>query len=271
MKVKLPPLDIKYVEQNKNLVTQRAFSATEIEVVSNEYDEGGIKGFVLTEQSDEIEADQASILVIGPTRKVLPDFKKIIKLEVQPTEEMLPNLSLADWVNHPQIGLSRAKLLTPEDVVNSWDQPFSYQEEDNAKDIKGLRSPQVGALHAVHSHWVVGDDPATIVMPTGTGKTETMLSVLVSKPCPKVLVIVPTDALRTQISDKFRSFGILKELGIIPESFHYPIVGILRTKPKTITELNQILSASNVIVTTINIAGQMASNLQERMAEKCGY
>jgi hypothetical protein len=33
---------------------------------------------------------------------------------------------------------------------------------------------------------------------TGTGKTETMLSVLVFAGCSRVFVVVPTDALRTQ-------------------------------------------------------------------------
>jgi superfamily II DNA or RNA helicase len=46
-------------------------------------------------------------------------------------------------------------------------------------------------------------------MPTGTGKPETMLSVLDSSPSRKVLVVVPTDALRTQLADKFLTLGVL--------------------------------------------------------------
>ena len=84
--------------------------------------------------------------------------------------------------------------------------------EDAARDVKGLRGPQIGAVHAVHAHWTVSDAPATIVMPTGTGKTETMLSVLVSARCSRALVVVPTDALRTQIAEKFLTLGVLKEL-----------------------------------------------------------
>jgi superfamily II DNA or RNA helicase len=270
MRVKLPPLDVKYLELNKNVVTQRIFPSIEIEATHTTYDENGLKGFVLTEQADSgIEAHEASILVIGPTRRNLPVFTKIIRLEIDPTEEILTDLSRGEWVVHPQIEITKASPSTPGVVVGSWNQPFSYQEENDARGTKGLRSPQVGALHAIHSHWVVTDDPATIVMPTGTGKTETMLSTLVSKPCSKVLVIVPTDALRTQIAHKFRSLGILKELGIIPESFHYPIVGVLKTKPDTVTELNQIFNITNVIITTINIAGQMSPELQEKMAEHC--
>lgn len=271
MKVKIPALDVKYLEISQNLVTHRAFSSYEIEATSVPYDENGLKGFVITDQTVGIEAENASILVIGPTRKALPEFKKIIKTDSEPTQEMLSDLSRSEWSVHPQITASKATPLTPSDVVASWNKPFIYQEEDSVKNIKGLRSPQIGALHAIHSHWVVGDDPATIVMPTGTGKTETMLSTLVSKPCKKVLVIVPTDALRTQIANKFRSLGILKELGIIPNTYHYPVVGILKTKVSTISELNSVFDISNVIVTTINIAGQLDPALQEKMAEHCEF
>ncbi|MFS2177166.1 DEAD/DEAH box helicase family protein [Rhizobium pisi] len=40
----------------------------------------------------------------------------------------------------------------------------------------GLRRPQIGALHAALAHATRSTDPATIVMPTGTGKTETTLA-----------------------------------------------------------------------------------------------
>ena len=52
---------------------------------------------------------------------------------------------------------------------------------------KKLRKPQIGALYAIKSHFTVSNDEATIVMPTGTGKTETMLSYIVSEKIEKVL------------------------------------------------------------------------------------
>ena len=272
MKTKLPALDVKYLDANQNVAMQRVFPSTEVEIAISGYNEGGIVGFVIFEEfENQIEAEKASILVIGPTKKNLPNFDRIIRLNVRPTEEILPDLSEGEWISHPQILISRTTLPTQAQIIDSWNQPFSYQEENDAKGIKGLRSPQIGALHAIHSHWVVSDDPATVVMPTGTGKTETRLAAMVSKPCSKVLVIVPSDALRTQISNKFLSLGILKELGVVPDAFHYPIVGVLKTKPRTISELDQIFSISNVVVTTIHIAGQMSADLQEKMAEYCEY
>ena len=64
-------------------------------------------------------------------------------------------------------------------------------------------------------------------MPTGTGKTETMLSILIANQCPKVLITVPSDALRDQISNKFLTLGILPEFGIVASDCNYPIVGVV--------------------------------------------
>ena len=76
-----------------------------------------------------------------------------------------------------------------------------------------LRTPQIGALHAISAHFAVGTefDAATIVLPTGTGKTETMLATQVYRRLPRTLVLVPSDTLRTQISGKFATLGVLPE------------------------------------------------------------
>lgn len=115
-------------------------------------------------------------------------------------------------------------------------------------------------------------------MPTGTGKTETMLSALVSKRLSKLLVVVPTDALRTQISRKFLTLGILKNLKdpvrglkVVSDDALFSIVGTLRHKPKNIHEVDTFFEKCNVIVTTMSIAGQCDKTIQERMAIHCPY
>lgn len=62
-------------------------------------------------------------------------------------------------------------------------------------------------------------------MPTGTGKTETMLGLLVAARPRRLLVIVPSDALRDQIASKFDRLGVLQELGIVSATALRPIVG----------------------------------------------
>lgn len=77
-------------------------------------------------------------------------------------------------------------------------------------------------------------------MPTGTGKTETMLSVLISSMCKRVLVVVPSDALRAQIAEKFETLGILKIPGnkILAEKALRPVVGRLTSGPKSSTDVD---------------------------------
>lgn len=115
-----------------------------------------------------------------------------------------------------------------------------------------LRPPQTGALHAIHAHWSVADGVATIVMPTGTGKTKTMLATAISAQCERILVVVPADALRTQIGEKFLTLGILKmaKSVILDSSATRPVVGVLTSTPKNIAEVDALFGASNVVVTT---------------------
>ena len=115
-----------------------------------------------------------------------------------------------------------------EQARTSWTEGIAYRTEitnDTGAVLRaGLRLPQVGALHAVASHWTLGHDPAIVVMPTGTGKTEVMIAASVATACDRLLVIIPTDALREQTASKFQTYGLLREIGIIGALPH-PVVG----------------------------------------------
>src|SRR5665647_420947 len=143
----------------------------------------------------------------------------------------------------------------PSEVIQTWIDNFIIVKENS--NTKGLRNPQVGAIHSILSHWTYTSDVATVVLPTGTGKTETMLSVLIAEKIQKLLVIVPTDPLRSQIANKFLTLGLLKELGIIKESTIFPVVGTIRKSFSEISELNQFLNSCNVIVATASIISRM--------------
>lgn len=156
------------------------------------------------------------------------------------------------------------------DVNKSWGNSFTFLEDDETR-TKGLRRPQIGSLHAILSHWTVSNEPATIVMPTGTGKTETILSTVVINQCEKVLIIVPTDALRTQISTKFLSLGVLKKVKVLSEEALLPVVGILKHNLKTSKDIDDFFGKCNIIVTTMQITSQSSTAVQERMAFWCPY
>lgn len=99
----------------------------------------------------------------------------------------------------------------------------------------------------------MSDNPATVVMPTGTGKTETMIATVVSEMVKRTLVIVPSHLLRQQTANKFLSFGILQKIGIIKDAAQYPGVTLLRSAPKTKEDLEFFVSHSNIIVTTMSL------------------
>ncbi|MBA2621026.1 MAG: DEAD/DEAH box helicase family protein [Acidobacteria bacterium] len=163
----------------------------------------------------------------------------------------------------------KSSFLSPEEVIKSWDDALKLIEEDIKKDIKGLRKPQLGGIYSALSHWTHSNDVATLVMPTGTGKTETMLSLLVLTKCAKLLVIVPTDALREQIADKFITFGILKkELNVLQESALHPVVGILKSKFIDVEEASKFIDKCNVIVATANILSGLPEDILNVFVDK---
>lgn len=127
----------------------------------------------------------------------------------------------------------------------------------------GLRAPQIGALHAIAAHWSLSKEPAIAVMPTGTGKTEVMLAVTVESGGNRILVVVPTDALRQQTADKYREYGLLPRLGVIVNVAN-PVVGILRGKP-TQQDFDAIQTC-NVIVTTMSSISRADEATQQNFA-----
>ncbi len=71
----------------------------------------------------------------------------------------------------------------------------------------GFRPGQLGALHAVASHFSVHDDPAIISLPTGYGKTAIIMALPFILGATRVLVVEPTDVLRRQTSSHFRELS----------------------------------------------------------------
>ena len=159
-------------------------------------------------------------------------------------------------------------------VRRSWAEQFHFIEEGTKADGSprdGLRPPQIGALHNAIGHWKMSEEPATIVMPTGTGKTETMVAITVHERPTRVLVIVPSDVLRTQITEKFLTLGLLKSLGICGPSALYPVVGTLKHGMSSVAELRRFLESCNVVVSTMPLLSRFSAAEQELCAECCSH
>lgn len=134
-----------------------------------------------------------------------------------------------------------------EEITRTWNNAINI-------DVKGgLREPQKGALYAIKAHWTVSTEPATIVLPTGTGKTETMIATIVSEQIHRTLVIVPSVLLRTQTADKISKFGVLKDISVINNAAKNPVVKALVATPKNKFELENCLIRHNVLVATMSL------------------
>jgi superfamily II DNA or RNA helicase len=160
---------------------------------------------------------------------------------------------------------------TPEKVLSEWTHKFEFRTEDPSRGLRGLRPPQTGALHAIAAHFAVGSEfePATIVLPTGTGKTETMLAAQIYRGLPRTLVLVPSDALRDQIAGKFETLGVLPLVGVIPNEIARPRVVALKSGMHSVHEAEEILKQANVVVALPNTLEASHAEARQRLLEGC--
>jgi superfamily II DNA or RNA helicase len=244
----------------KNIIKQVLSEETSIGIASTELKDNHL---ILTTENNQ------HLCIIQEGDSNTPNFARILTSNLKPNLKLLNNPSLIlKWLKYPEFGV-----FNPQAVLVSWEGHFYYKEEDLEKEMYGLRKPQVAAIYSVLSHWKVGEGIGTVIMPTGTGKTETMLSLLIANPCEKLLVTVPTDPLRDQIADKFVTLGYLQneKFNIVNLKAKKPIVGILYENFKTADELGSFLSECNVIVSTMDLITSGSSDLQGILAQRISH
>lgn len=153
---------------------------------------------------------------------------------------------------HQFTWLRRPAADSPPAVLEALRGRFRLVEKTSEKD--GFRTTQVGAVHAVLGYWTTESTrDATIVMPTGTGKTDTMVALFAAALPERLLVLVPSDALRKQIAEKFESLGILPGIDALGEErITYPVVGRLGSGMERASDGRKFARACNVVVTTPN-------------------
>jgi len=144
---------------------------------------------------------------------------------------------------------------------------FRFAEETDT--AGGLRRPQLGALHAILAYRSTEEhEPITVVMPTGTGKTETMLAAYCHSPA-KTLVVVPSDALRTQIAGKFATLGVLPHVQAVVGDFLCPAVLVLKRGLQTVDQVQRLLARSNVVVATAQVLNACSEEARSYLARSC--
>lgn len=158
------------------------------------------------------------------------------------------------------------------EISDSWKGRFNFRSEVKDEEgnivVKGLRPPQIGSLHAIGSYWSLYKQPATVVMPTGTGKTEAMLATLAAYSPGRILVVVPSKVLRNQTARKFLTFGLLRELENLSPGAKNPIVGIIEKRPQSVEDLG-IFEECNVTIATMAALGEeSACQFAQAIAER---
>jgi superfamily II DNA or RNA helicase len=96
------------------------------------------------------------------------------------------------------------------------------------------------------------------------GKTDTMLAWLVAQRPEKVLVIVPSSALRDQLAIKFETLGVLQEEQIVGPGALLPCVARLERVLASPEEARELVAACNVVIATPNVIHQ--TDAQARQA-----
>lgn len=155
-------------------------------------------------------------------------------------------------------------------IVASW--KVSYSEKiSREKNEEGLRAPQFGALSAIRAHWITSDfpTPATVVMPTGTGKTETIFSTIISERISTTLIVVPSDLLRKQMFEGAKHFGILPDLGMISSNGIFPNCILYKSKVKKDKEEQFLkeLNNANIIVSTPTMIKNMPESILKNLID----
>lgn len=277
MRLHIPAQVAVRAHHQQNPITQLRRGARIIPVSASPWSRRGVTGAVV----EHGDGDGAILLV---PRDIIPpkEYANVLVVSPETITAVTEGAEVLDagrgrWL------LPRKEAPPPEALAwsarraaarDSWKGQFQFKGEvrDGGTIVPGLRPPQIGALHALLAHWTITtSDPATIVMPTGTGKTETMLAMLVAARPQCLLVIVPTDALRDQLANKFMGFGLLQQFGVIGLQAVPPVVGMLRRRPATPEEVNDIFSRCNVVVTTMAIAGRCSEPVQRAMAAAASH
>lgn len=129
-----------------------------------------------------------------------------------------------------------------------------------------LRPAQLGAIYSLLAHWSLTKEVATVVLPTGTGKTETMLVTTLADRAKKTLVIVPTKALKQQIAEKFTTWGLLRTLGVIPISAPNPTVLVLNKTLEDIDCIN-ILDQADVVISTPALLARSTPEIKSKIKD----
>lgn len=149
------------------------------------------------------------------------------------------------------------------EIYRSWaDNRIDFGLANESNGWLGFRPPQRAAAFAVLSHLDMEPaTPATVVMPTGTGKTDTIFALVLAGLFKRTLLVVPSDALRAQMSERLRSLQTLRTIGALTDSVLSPVVHVAEGFDKA-SDTAAIESANVSVATPATLATLDADKLK---------
>jgi superfamily II DNA or RNA helicase len=117
--------------------------------------------------------------------------------------------------------------------------------------VPGLYNAQLGAVHALASHFTVEDQPAIVTMPTGSGKTAVLMMLPFILRSKRTLVITPSRLVRGQIAEDYEALSTLRAIGVLPDDTAHPSICELERRI-TSPEEWKALRDFDVVVSTPN-------------------
>lgn len=258
IKITIPQIFTTEKKIGKNTVLQLFSRPKQVQFDSYTLNKNLLRLENTTGQSSVLTLD-GKVRGVAANENVLQGVSRSINLDT--LDEKTP----LEW---KQLGTA-TPVLSPDEVVSNWKDKFTFFREDIDSGTPGLREPQVGAIHAVSAHLAVDVSPVTVVMPTGTGKTETMISLLTYHQFRRILILVPTDPLRTQLGEKFTSLGYLPDIGVLPKDIATPSVCMIKNGIQNDSEADKLIQATNVFVATPDILNACALSVVDKICESC--
>lgn len=162
-------------------------------------------------------------------------------------------------------GTKPTNTLELESVISSLVNNINLKQEEidseGATKSEGLRAPQIGGIYAILSNVAISREPITVVLPTGTGKSETILGTIVSHKIPRSLIIVPSDGLRNQFFTNCQQWGVLRKINVVSTNALNPIVCKIGSSLKNEVAMENMILGSNLIIATASILNKLSPNI----------
>lgn len=247
-----PRLITKTIDVVKNCLLQRVFGEEEwsIDIAHDAIE--SISPFVVVSRGKRVLLTSWA----SDADNTLYDYVALTKKKPTRTSFYANEIEILSWIKHPLYCEE-----SPEAIADSWENKFCYRKETPQQ--PGLRQPQLAATHAFLAN-ETEKQRKIIVMPTGTGKTETMLSILIATQCQKLLILVPSDVLRGQLYEKFVTLGVLPKFGVVPSDIKRPYVAKV-TGSLEYDKWYEVIQKSNVVVTSMTLLANCSPDVLNMM------